>query len=138
MEVRVCRRCKKMFQYVAGPTVCPRCRQVEEEMFQKVKDYLRENKGASMREVSEETEVPVSLIESFLRQGRLEVSPDSPIALTCEICGAQISTGRYCAHCKGQLMSGLQDASSDLHRKNEQQEEQPKERMRYLKSDRIK
>ena len=45
MEVKVCRGCKKMFQYIAGAELCPRCKQIEEEHFQKVKEYLRGGEG---------------------------------------------------------------------------------------------
>lgn len=73
MQVKTCKRCNKLFQYVTGRQVCPKCRKREEELFGQVKDYLRENKGASMEEVSEATGASLGLIQSFLREGRLEV-----------------------------------------------------------------
>lgn len=139
MEVKTCRRCKKIFQYIAGAEICQKCRQKEEDMFQVVKDYLRKNPGASMNLVSEETEVPVTLIESFLRQGRLEVSPGSPISLTCETCGEKITTGRYCIRCSNQLANELSGAAKEMSNRNlKTLEESTREKMRFLKSDRIK
>ena len=136
MDVRVCKRCKKMFQHVSGPDICPKCKIKEEEMFQVVKDYLRKNPGASMSTVSEDTEIPVSLIESFLRQGRLEVTADSPIALTCETCGVKIYTGRFCARCNTNLANDLSDVAKQMTQANNQPA--PAEKMRFLRSDRIK
>ncbi|WP_069998883.1 hypothetical protein [Cellulosilyticum sp. I15G10I2] len=143
MEVRVCKRCKKIFQHISGPEICPKCKQKEEEMFQVIKEYLRNNPGANMTEVSHETEVPVSLIESFLRQGRLEVTPDSPIALSCEGCGAKILTGRLCSKCNSGLMGDLQGAARDIRTEKQAADAKEAERMkgqkmRFLKSDRIK
>ena len=136
MDVRLCRRCKKMFQYISGPEVCPKCKQKEEEMFEAVKEYLRNNPGASMTIISDETGVPVSLIESFLRQGRLEVTGDSPIALTCETCGTKIYTGRFCMKCSSSMADKFSDAAKQMTQVNKQAE--PSNKMRFLKSDRIK
>ena len=139
MEVKVCKNCKKLFQYVVGPEICPNCKQLEEDLFQKVKAYLRENPGASMHIVSEETEVSVSLIEKFLRQGRLEVSPDSQIALSCEMCGKKITSGRFCNSCKGELTNGLNEAKRTLAAsKQDKAPTDEKDKMRFLKSDNIK
>ena len=114
MEVKVCKMCKKMFQYITGPEICPRCKQQEEEWFQQVKEYLRENPGATLVQVNKETGVSASLIEKFLRQGRLEVSADSPIALTCERCGKKIITGRYCKECSHNISNELHQVKKDL------------------------
>lgn len=134
MEVKVCSRCKKMFQYITGPRVCPKCKQIEEEQFQKVKEYLRENPGAALNTVSEETQVSVKLIESFLKQGRLEVVPGSPMMLSCERCGASILTGKYCNKCKNELVGELSAVAQDITA--HQKESEHKEKMRFFKSER--
>ena len=139
MEVRTCRRCKKIFQYITGPQICPRCKQKEEEMFQVVKEYLRQNPGATMNIVSQETEVSVAIIEGFLRQGRLEVTSDSPIALSCESCGVRILTGRLCQKCNASLVGGLSSAAKEIETEKRALEEKRKgEKMRFLKSDQIR
>lgn len=132
MEVRVCHGCKRIFQYITGSVLCPRCKQHEEELFRKVKEYLRENPGANMCEVSKETGVSAALIEKFLRQGRLQVAPDSPIALTCERCGKKIVTGRYCNECKKILTEELNGVKRSLVQPETQDAAGAK--MRYLKS----
>ena len=40
METRICLSCKHMFHYIAGPVVCPQCREKEEQQFKIVKEYL--------------------------------------------------------------------------------------------------
>ncbi len=139
MEVRVCKNCKSMFQYITGPQICPKCKRLEEDMFQRVKLYLKENPGESMNIVSEETKVSVALIEKFLRQGRLEVTPDSEITLTCEMCGKKITTGRFCAACKGEIKHGLSEARKEMmSKKKEEDKKDANARMRFLQSDKIK
>ncbi|MGL5677589.1 MAG: flagellar protein [Cellulosilyticaceae bacterium] len=133
MEVKTCRRCNKMFQYIGGKPICPRCKKKEEELFQVVKAYLRENVGATMEEVSEATGATLGMIQGFLREGRLEVTPDSPIALTCEQCGAKIRTGRFCDKCKNHLSNSLQDAANSM-KPTVTKEAKEKERMRFLDS----
>ncbi len=130
-----------MYQYISGPSICPQCKKKEEEQFQVVKEYLRKNPGASMQQVSIDTDTPVGLIESFLRQGRLQVSPDSPIALSCENCGAKILSGRYCNRCSSEVNSSINDMAKELNATHElklKKEKSDKDRMHFLQSDRIK
>lgn len=139
MEVKVCKSCKRLFQYITGPEICPNCKQAEEDLFQKVKEYLIKNPGESMHIVSEETGVSVSLIEKFLKQGRLEVSPDSQITISCEMCGKKITTGRYCNSCKNELTHNLNQAKRAIAASRpEPKTNEEREKMRFLKSDNIK
>lgn len=107
MNVRNCRKCGKIFNYVSGPHICPSCREALEEVFQRVKEYIREHNGASINEVAENCEVEVSQIQQWLREERLELAPGSAITLECETCGAPITCGRYCEKCRKDLASDL-------------------------------
>ncbi|MBU3803400.1 MAG: MerR family transcriptional regulator [Candidatus Cellulosilyticum pullistercoris] len=137
MDIRVCRNCRKMFQYITGPELCLQCKEAEEEMFQKVKTYLREHPGANMYEINQETGVSVKLIEKFLHDGRLEVSSHSPIVLTCERCGKQITTGRFCSDCKKEVSNEINKVKRMLV-SPEKNESDSRPKMRYLESDKIK
>ena len=87
MNVRNCRGCGRLFNYISGPSLCPACREKLEEKFQQVKEYIRENPGVGIREVSEACEVETSQINQWLREERLELTEDSPLMLSCESCG---------------------------------------------------
>lgn len=100
MNVRNCRRCKKLFNYVVGAIVCPSCREELEAEFQKVKKYVQENRHSDIRTVSDACEVPVDQIRQWVREERLEFSDDSTVGLNCEKCGRMIKSGRYCDDCK--------------------------------------
>ena len=53
MNVKNCRSCGKIFNYIGGMPICPTCREAADKKFQEVKDYIREHKGCSIPEVSE-------------------------------------------------------------------------------------
>lgn len=104
MNVKNCRLCGRIYNYVAGPNVCPSCRDSMEAKFQEVKEYIRNHKGCGIQEVSEECDVEAAQIRQWLREDRLEVTEDSAIFLTCESCGAAIRSGRFCDKCTGSMM----------------------------------
>ena len=120
MRLKNCKRCGKLFNF-HDYTVCPECIGKEEEDFQKIRDYMRENPGVSTLELSQETGVGASVITRFLREGRLttgEMEEDST-GLICESCGAPIYQGRFCKKCVNKLGSELQQAARDLKRRDD-------------------
>jgi len=109
MNVRNCRKCGRIFNYVVGPHLCPACRESLEADFQRVKEYIRENKGATISQVSEECEVEISQIHQWLRDERLELMEGSTILLHCETCGSSIMSGRYCDKCRHEITTGFKE-----------------------------
>lgn len=97
-----CRRCGKIFSHTDKP-ICPECVKKEEEDFAAVKDYIKENPGKNMQEISDETGVPIKILTKFLREGRIEFSDGSASYISCESCGAPLSSGRYCNSCLSKL-----------------------------------
>lgn len=110
MNVRNCRKCGKLFNYVAGLPICPACKEKAEKSFQVVKKYIRENPRADIREVAQTCEVETSQIQQWIREERLEFTEDSPIKLPCENCGALIRAGKYCEKCKAAMAKNLSNA----------------------------
>lgn len=107
MNVRNCRTCGRIFNYIAGPHICPSCREKMEEKFQEVKEYIRDHKGAGINEVADACGVEIGQIHQWLREERLEVTEDSPIQLACENCGAFIRSGRFCDKCTNSMTQDL-------------------------------
>lgn len=102
-EIRNCPRCGKIFTYV-GRAICNRCIETEENEFKIVKEFVYDNPGATISEVSQETGVSVDKIMRFLREERLEIkSENSNLILECERCGRAINTGRFCENCKADI-----------------------------------
>ena len=108
MNIRNCRMCGHIFNYVAGPILCPHCREKMEAKFQEVKEYIRANPGVGIQDVAENCDVEPSQIQQWLREGRLELTEGSAIYLQCEKCGAPIRSGRFCEKCKYEMSMDLQ------------------------------
>lgn len=62
MNIRNCRNCGRIFNYVAGSIICPACRESMEAKFQEVKEYIREHKGVGIAQVAEACDVEASQI----------------------------------------------------------------------------
>ena len=110
MDVRNCRKCGKMFNYMgSGAPICPDCKKKLEDDFQKVKEYIRNNPDTTVAAVAEECEVEVQQIRQWLREERLTFGSVESSDLTCEGCGAKIISGRFCDKCKNNVAKGLND-----------------------------
>lgn len=130
MNVRNCKKCGRLFNYVAGASVCPACRDQLEEKFQEVKKFIQENPGVGVAEVSEACDVETAQIRQWVREERLEFSSESGVDLACEKCGVAICTGRFCTKCKSEMINSM---NRTFARPVEQKKETNQTaRMRYL------
>lgn len=135
MNVRNCRKCGRIFNYVLGPIMCPKCREDQEAKFQEVKKYVQEHQGADIIEVSEECDVDPGQIRQWIREERLQFADDSPIRIPCESCGTMIRAGRFCDKCKLDMTNGFKNAmSQDKPREPEVKpaKRQDRDKMRFL------
>ncbi len=107
MNVRNCRGCGKIFNYVSGAALCQVCKEKMEQKFQEVKQYIREHPGVGIAEVSEACDVETAQIQTWLREERLEVTENSAIYLNCESCGTSIRSGKYCDRCKASMTNSF-------------------------------
>jgi predicted amidophosphoribosyltransferase len=103
MEVKNCRGCGRLYNYVGGGNyrnLCPDCISKLEDKFQEVKRYIEDNRVANIKQIAEDCDVNPKQIEQWVREERLVFSDDSPIAIFCQSCGAPIKSGKYCSNCK--------------------------------------
>lgn len=107
MEVKNCKGCGRLFNYLSGPPLCQSCLSALDQKFAAVKEYVYDHPGVGMQEVSEVMEVPIGQIRQWIREERLSFSEDSMIGLECEGCGITIKTGRFCKACKDKLAKGF-------------------------------
>ncbi|MBR6391016.1 MAG: transposase [Lachnospiraceae bacterium] len=106
MDVRNCRGCGKLFNYISGPFICPSCREKMEEKFQEVKKYIQENPGSNVSMVAEACDVEPNQIRQWIREERLEFASGAS-EISCEKCGAPIPSGRFCDKCKASMVNTL-------------------------------
>lgn len=132
MEVRNCRSCTRLFNYIGGPNICPQCRDELEKKYMVVKDFIRENPGASIQTVADENDVSTQQIKQWIREERLEFAKDSTVTIECEKCGASIRTGRYCKACKDKMADSLSQLIAKPHEQTVKRERDGRNMMRFL------
>ena len=134
MNVRNCRNCGRLFNYIAGPPFCPNCKEELEKKFQQAKEFIRNNVHSTVRMVAEECDSPESQVKQWIREERLVFADGAVAGITCEVCGSPIATGRFCDKCKNQMMNDLNGAIRKPDAQPMQQNRQTKEnpRMRFL------
>jgi flagellar operon protein (TIGR03826 family) len=113
MDVRQCKRCRKIFNYTGSP-ICPVCVQESDRQFDEVRNYIYENPQSTLDMVCEETEVAAEDIKRWLKEGRLILHKSSAPLINCEKCGVPIVTGRLCDKCVSNVQSELSGAASSL------------------------
>lgn len=113
MELKNCRNCKRIFNYITGEPLCPKCRDYMEDKFQEVKQYITDNPRENITEVAEACEISVAQIKRWVRAERLSFTEDSLVGLECERCGKMVHSGRFCKECAG----GLADAMNNAYKR---------------------
>lgn len=114
-ELRNCRRCGRIFNYLSGSPICTSCKEDDENDFKRVKQYLYENPKATISEVASELDISIEKIKKFLREERLEIVGNGGITgLECEKCGTFIKTGRFCDDCNKDLALGFSNAARKI------------------------
>lgn len=133
MEVKNCRGCRRLFNYLQGPQLCPACIDKLEKKFHQVKEYLDEHPKATMNDISIDNDVSKRQIEQWVREERLYFSEDSPYGIECEKCGKIIKSGRFCNECRNKVTNTLQSALNKPQPKvNDSRMTADRNRMRYL------
>ena len=89
---------------------CPACGRKERTDFGKVREFLEIAGPQPAVIISEETGVPLKVIDKFLREGRVEIPDGSPVYIRCQGCGTDIRYGRFCPDCMLRLSKSLQHA----------------------------
>lgn len=132
MEVRNCKSCGRLFNYMSGPGICANCQRKLEEKFQEVKAYLDENPNSSVNQVSEAMDVSVKQIKQWIKEERLSLSQPSPDGIVCEHCGTPICSGRFCDKCKAKMQNTLSSAIEKPKAPEPKKRERDGNRMRFL------
>lgn len=116
MALKSCPNCKKIFNATVNSTkLCPECVRLEEDAFNTVRVFVKENPGAGIDETSKETGVSVNQITQYLKEGRLEAaSAAMSSVIKCEKCNKRIEPGnKYCDACNSALTSAFRAAAAE-------------------------
>lgn len=132
MEVKNCRGCGRLFNYMGGAPLCQMCQKKLEEKFQEVKAYLEVNPNSSVNQVAEAMDVSVKQIRQWIREDRLALSVAGADGIVCEQCGAPICSGRFCDRCKTNMVNTLNGALDKPRKPEIKKPERDGNRMRFL------
>ena len=123
MELKNCRRCNKVFTYMAGLPICPACAKEDERIFDEVSEYIRENPGAPLSAVSNELNISYDKLLKYVKEGRLQIRAENGgFYRFCEKCGEMITDGKFCKHCEYHISTVLDVSKKNLLDKMEESE----------------
>lgn len=111
MDIRNCRNCGNMFQYV-GDKICPKCKAELETKLQEVKKFIDEHDRATVQLVADECDVTVKQIRRWIQEDRLMFAPGVDTGLVCSKCGMPVESGTMCKKCKDSLKNALKAAGA--------------------------
>ena len=84
-ELKNCKRCNKVFPYLAGLQICQACTKEDEKIFADVSAYLRDNPGTPLSVVAEELGIGYDKLMKYVKEGRLIVrTQKGDVAHFCE------------------------------------------------------
>lgn len=133
MDVKNCKGCGKLFNYIGGAPLCQTCLKKLDDKFAQVKEYVYDHPGAGLQEVAEENDVTPGQIRKWIREERLAFADDSPIGIACESCGETIKTGRFCKRCKDKIANNLGNLYQEKVQKPQVKKElHDRAKMRFL------
>ncbi|HET7626971.1 MAG TPA: TIGR03826 family flagellar region protein [Bacillales bacterium] len=95
--------------------ICTECYQKQEELFEIVYRFIRqkENRQATMEEVSSATGVDKENIFRFVKEGRLRVAEFPNLWYPCESCAEPIREGRFCSSCRQSLQKDVENLAKE-------------------------
>ncbi|UVI29900.1 TIGR03826 family flagellar region protein [Paenibacillus spongiae] len=118
MELDNCPKCGKLFAKNFRE-ICPACIKEVDAQYMICADYLRKNRGSTIHELSEATEVSVPQITKFIREGRISLIGAPNLGYPCEVCGTLIRENNMCANCRARLLQDVNKNKGKLSKESE-------------------
>ena len=107
--IDTCNACGKLFPRMSM-RLCTQCSMVDENRFQLVRDYLIENDGASVGEITRGTGVSGSDVRKFMDGGRLVEITSGMDSCTCG------GVGTRCRYCRSKLTNSFRDMETTMQK----------------------
>ena len=96
-----CNKCRGVLVYKGlGEYQCEDCGEMAYDDYGKVRNYLDRHRGANVAEISEATGVTHKSIRDMIKDNRFEIINNAGGYIRCEMCGANINSGRLCSKCE--------------------------------------
>lgn len=116
IKVKTCRKCKTPIHENSLQDYCSTCFKIVEEIFDKIREYLREYPGSTAFEIEQRLGIPVHVVNNFVRDGRLVEITNLNLNLQCLRCDGLLLSAhhKYCPGCEEEMMRSFQDAKDSL------------------------
>lgn len=85
-----------------GEYRCEDCRHLEYDDYGKVRTYIEMHRGATVAAIEDAIGVKQKVIRQMLKEERFEITADSNVFLTCEVCGTELRSGKICLRCRAE------------------------------------
>lgn len=116
---RVCKECGGVMIFKGvGEYRCEDCGAEDYDDYGKVRRYIEANRGATAAQAEMATGVSQRTIRQMLKEGRLEVAPNSRVGMCCEVCGQPIRFGRLCSACEVSYHRDIEAEERERKKKN--------------------
>lgn len=113
LNVKNCPQCGRIFA-VGIREICPECAKKIDQQYELCYAYLRENKMATITQLSDETGVSVSQITKFIREGRISIGELPEMSYPCDVCHKPIRKGMMCDSCRQRFVGAVEGIKKDL------------------------
>lgn len=114
----VCSECGGIMIYKGvGEYRCEDCGFVDYDDYGKVRLYIEEHRGATAADIEAAVGVSQRSIRQMLRESRIEVAENSKTFLRCEMCGANIRSGRFCPECEMKVHRSMEEEQRERLRR---------------------
>ncbi|ASA26525.1 TIGR03826 family flagellar region protein [Paenibacillus donghaensis] len=113
MNLDNCPRCGRL--YVKNiMDLCQPCIKDLEHEYEICVNYLRENRGTNIQELSDATDISIKEITRFIREGRISIANAPNMMYPCEVCGTLIRDGHMCDNCRSRLRKDLSSLTKEM------------------------
>ena len=110
-KLAYCEECGKLFSSLRGEKLCPQCGAKDREAKDKIKEYMRDNPNATLKEAAEATGAPVESVKRLTMEvisSKLSSNKMGESEHPCANCGKMIKSGTYCPACSAELQKKAQ------------------------------
>lgn len=116
INIKICRKCGGLIGENSLHNYCSNCIKKIEEVFDSIRNYLKEFPGATAYEIEQRIGIPVHVTNNFVRDGRLVEIPNAYLNVDCLRCGCLLLSAhhKYCPDCEIEIKKEIELAKQSL------------------------
>ncbi|SCY98418.1 hypothetical protein [Alkaliphilus peptidifermentans] len=116
IKVKTCKKCRTPIHENTIYDYCSSCYRVVEEIFESIREYLREYPNSTAFEIEQRLGIPIHVVNNFVKDGRLIEIANEFLNLECLKCGCLLLSAhhKYCPQCEIKMIREMESAKDDL------------------------